>query len=536
MTASCAPKKTAEPPPVAPSNPEAEKTPEPEQEVFGKPTVKSFDLGVAEIKQSSGKNMPYHINGVIGVPTGTSPRPVVIIVHGNHPVKKYDDPIYAEGFTYLVEDLAEQGYLALSVNVFAHRIWEYGEPIGNVRLNAIMKDHFDKLDQAVKGTDPGYGLDLKNRANLKQVSYIGHSQGGTEIYEIALERMKQGSPPPDGMLLVAPGGALEMERLPDVPTAFLTPQYDGDLSGLIGYRVFDFYSDDAKRSSWTAMTYIYGANHNFFNSKLEGKDDGVQRAKENDNLRKRLTAAEQRDFLSKYAVDFLGTVYGTNPNEMLYEFNQPQAGSLYGHPVLTSLVQPKRMTDVWNADKEQSSTQNAMGGAIVTEGVSIRTEVESYIPNKDETGAYMHAGEQEGMKLNRVNWQKGGGRLTLEIPEDKRDLSGMQSLSLYMAVDSANKLNAAGQNQALTITLHDTSGNESKVVLDSSTPALTYQQGKLLDNEFMAMWSTFAPLSTARIPMASFTDIDLKQVDRLSLVFDQTDQGSLMIRNIRLVK
>ena len=53
------------------------------------PEVQEYDLGPATIEQAEveGKlrNLPYRIQGIIAVPVGDGPHPLVVITHGSHP-------------------------------------------------------------------------------------------------------------------------------------------------------------------------------------------------------------------------------------------------------------------------------------------------------------------------------------------------------------------------------------------------------------------------------------------------------------------
>lgn len=71
--------------------------------------VFSYDLGEAAVSNSSGReDTVYRIQGVMGVPKGEN-CPVVIILHGSHPIDRASENRYDLGFGYLVDELAEAG-------------------------------------------------------------------------------------------------------------------------------------------------------------------------------------------------------------------------------------------------------------------------------------------------------------------------------------------------------------------------------------------------------------------------------------------
>ena len=110
------------------------------------PAAVEYDLGEATVVQErfpegdSFRNMPVRLNGVIAVPAeGDGPFPVVMIIHGTHPgcpevehgVDRWPcDPEVEQrnysGFAYLVEALAEQGYVALAPNFNAEHTFGFG--------------------------------------------------------------------------------------------------------------------------------------------------------------------------------------------------------------------------------------------------------------------------------------------------------------------------------------------------------------------------------------------------------------------------
>lgn len=54
------------------------------------------------------REIPYQMQGVIGVPEGEN-CPVVIFLHGSHPVRSAAENRYDLGFSYLVDQLADAG-------------------------------------------------------------------------------------------------------------------------------------------------------------------------------------------------------------------------------------------------------------------------------------------------------------------------------------------------------------------------------------------------------------------------------------------
>ena len=84
------------------------------------------------------------MQGVIGVPEGEN-CPVVIFLHGSHPVEKASENRYDLGFSYLVNQLADAGYLAISMNVAINYSFEDGEPSGCDRTVQVVEQQSELL-------------------------------------------------------------------------------------------------------------------------------------------------------------------------------------------------------------------------------------------------------------------------------------------------------------------------------------------------------------------------------------------------------
>ncbi len=150
------------------------------------PKAVEYNLGETTIVQerfpadSRFRNMPVRLNGVIAVPTtGEGPFPVAVILHGTHPgcpeidhVDRWpcdpadEQPNY-QGFGYLAEHLAANGYVALSININAENTFGFGEPTPGERLTQIVDKHLQALTAASAGGENKFGVDLKGKADMQ---------------------------------------------------------------------------------------------------------------------------------------------------------------------------------------------------------------------------------------------------------------------------------------------------------------------------------------------------------------------------------
>lgn len=118
--------------------------------------VYCYDLGEGVLTQGK-REIPYRMQGVIGVPEGED-RPVVILLHGAHPIRSAAENRYDLGFSYLVDQLADAGYLALSMNVGINYSFENGEPMGCERTVQVVEQQSDLLRRAIEGGDGDFSL------------------------------------------------------------------------------------------------------------------------------------------------------------------------------------------------------------------------------------------------------------------------------------------------------------------------------------------------------------------------------------------
>lgn len=503
-------------------------------EKLGDPTVIEFDLGTEYIKENN-KDIPYQVQGAMGIPEGDDRHPIVFVVHGSHPVFNEEDVTakrYDLGFKYLLEELASYGYLAVSINVNLQYGLVYGEPTGYERLQKIYNVQLEKLKEAVGGKDIGYGADLKDRGDLEDTTLIGHSRSGQGVYAIYNNQMEKGNNNIKRFFLIAPINFMVMDATADVPTGIIIPELDGDVRSLDGQRFFDDFRIDENRKSLVSLVYLYGANHNFFNTSLESDDSkGLRYRKPYD---KKLSDIEQQDFLKQYVIDFLTSINQNPISSIGFNINETAPGHIYGYKVLTSLTTTQSKI-ILRPDSDESVNKNLLEAENIAQDVKVSYEVDSSF-YKEDSSPFEHAGNPKYIGMLNLSWEKKGASFITTLPDSVKDISGYSALSLYIAVDPANDLNPKDTNQSLTIRIKDNNGNYSKVLVDPSAPAMTHAKGELIENEYADFWSTYSPLSSLRIPIKYFQGVDLTSINSIEILFDQTDSGALMLGEIALLR
>lgn len=474
--------------------------------------VWEYDLGQATLED--GREVPYVLQGVVGVPEGEN-RPVAVIVHGSHAIETAATSRYDLGFTYLVQDLAEAGYLAIAINVNMNYSFENGEPNGNVRTRQIVQRQLELLARAMDG-EPLFPTDLTGKGDLSKTVLIGHSRGGFDILEISsqLEEVTV-----RGLLGVAPAEYKVLEtEIPNVPVAFLLPQLDNDVIGMDAARLYETARTTPGRTAPVELIYLNSADHSGFNQALTEPD--LNASEESQKLV--MPKERQRAFLSAYAQSFVRLA--TEQGETVLSQAETLPSTLLGESVVPS-VDTLGASVVLHAGNAPSYSAAGMEVEVVNAG---------YRPQVFTAGTFRIPGAFDDLPLLRLHWTESGAAFTILCDKSAADSA---SLVLEWAVDSSDARNRESTQQ-IALTLTDASGAAAEYQLPPDTAALLWQEGQLIQQQDylgnpVLEYSTFTPLATTRIPLSAFDGVDGNMLEHITLR-PLTDSGSVMLRSIRL--
>lgn len=478
--------------------------------------VYCYDLGEGVLTQGK-REIPYRMQGVIGVPEGED-RPVVILLHGAHPIRSAAENRYDLGFSYLVDQLADAGYLALSMNVGINYSFENGEPMGCERTVQVVEQQSDLLRRAIEGETGIFPCDLKNKGDLDRVILVGHSRAGYDIFEAAARAEGLGV---QGLVSAAPALVSPLScELADVPVGIIIPQYDGDVTSLDGGTLFDQPEHAPQRSSGTDLIYLKNGNHGGFSTALVRPDPFADR----ETLPLVMEPERQQAFFGAYVLDFLESVLETGKTPLEAE---PTLEGMYGDfPVMLRV-------DAGGTVLYQASGDSVK--ALETSGVA--AEAENACSTLDHTAeAFRIPGSFLRYDLTRLSWDSAAASVRIPVSADLRQAVYLQ---MDLAQDSGDQRNRR-TDQSLTVTLRDAGGREASVKAEAGTPALAWQEGTVeripvAGREDLLQYSTFTPLGTLRLDTAAFSGVDLGRITQITLTFDQPS-GSIMLREIQTVK
>lgn len=532
------------------------------------PPAVFYDLGEATLIQdnfpadSRFRNMPAQLNGVMAVPVGDGPFPVVVMLHGTHPGCPEDetgvdrwpcDPEVEQrnyaGFEYLVRALAARGYVALAPNINAENTFGFGEPIPGVRLWQLLDQQLIALATAARGGDNAFGVELDGVADLGRLALMGHSRGGemanylTRKYGLDIPSgagTAHGYGPVAGLLLVAPPRIVQDSVGSNVPLAVILPACDGDVIGQDGQ---DFY--EAVRfqieHSWATTVLLDGASHNGFNTILGG--DMITHTGR-PGCSPLLATAEQQRFLVEYAADFLIALFGSESEaaaamaRLGFDITQPAPAELYGRPArITSLPTSANRQRLFGPLDEAELMTNALGGGTVAEGATLFFCPPGYTVEAEFAACRRpNFTNPANPAMAIVSWS-GPAEVRFQPLPGQWAASDYTALTLRVALDPLSELNAVGAAQSFSVRLTDGSGAMASVVVGPEEPALQYITGDFTEDESFppGLLDAVVHMTAVRVPVASFSGIDLSDIDEVALVFDQTPSGTLFVADLELV-
>jgi pimeloyl-ACP methyl ester carboxylesterase len=508
--------------------------------------------------------MPVRLNGVVAAPTEGGPYPVALILHGTHPGCPVDDngvdswPCDPEdeqanfaGFTWLAEQLAARGTVAVAINLNAEYTLGFGETTPGQRLTQLVDRHLVALADAASGGEADFGIDLAERADLDQLLLVGHSRGGESAMNLAKDWAAQpdtGRPygPAEGLLLLAPAIVFGTTEGPlPAPTAVVLPSCDADVREQDGLG----YLESARlvgNDTWATAAWLEGANHNNVNTALQPDAFGLEGRPDCDGAA--LDPAAQRDFVGAYAADFVTAVTSDDAAEVAGAASRmgidpaaPASGTLYGLPAQAALLLPddQRLPLLTPSGEGQLAADT--GATLAVDGVAtLLCPAGYYTPEMAPDRADCRRAQlvvPGSPALAQVSWQASGGSMALLLDEPV-DLSRAASLSLRVAVDPLSSLNPSGQAQAFSLRITDAAGKVAEVPVGADADALRYPAGITQDDEYFEgqRFTGPVPLMPVRVPLSAFAGVDLAAVTEVALVFDQTSTGTLLVADLEVLR
>lgn len=463
------------------------------------------------------------LNGLLRVPSGAGPFPLVLFVHGNHTPNENSTP----GYVYLMELLASHGILAGSIDCNFLNGANSGENDGR----AIV--HLEHLKQ-FRAWNAQAGHPLFGKVDLARVMIVGHSRGGEAVghasYFNTLTSVTptSGGPvvPLDGSAGLGPYGFSLRAAVAIAPTdgqyvpvtgptrargnyVLVHGSRDGDVWNFPGQKTLDRShpvdplapAQDAE--GFKALLWVLGANHNYFNS-VWGNESGSTV----------LTRAEQEAVAKVYLGALAqGLLLGRAEHLRLVKDHRlmHSLGFLPATSGLMSQYQDRRRIFVDHYEQATPGAPSApVTGTITTTGMTVTEQsllVGASSPEWQETRAA------------KATWAAAGGRYRFQLTPGTLVTSARQRLVLRVA-QSTDPANVVGTTADLRVALSDAATTHGVTL--SWLSRVEYPAQLAVGTVRRVVMQTF------RLPLKLFADagVNVAALRAIELSFDEPQSGT----------
>ena len=499
------------------------------------------------------------------------PFPLIVFLHGRHATcyrgstaslrwpclsNQTAIPSY-QGYDYVAQVLASNGYIVVSVS--ANGINAFDNNVNDLGMQAraeLMQRHLDQWRTFNTTGAAPFGTKFVGKIDLTRVGTMGHSRGGEGVVKHYVYNASLGSP--YTIKAIFPLAPVDFNR-PVVNNAALgviLPYCDGDVSDNQGVHFFDDARYNVAGDTGAKHTIqVMGANHNYYNtiwtpgmfaagtaddwtSGVSGGSADPQCGTGTGNHR--LTSAQQRGTGLAYLSAFFRVYVGgeTQFTPILTAAAPPPASaqttdlhvSYHAPDAATKRLDVNRLLTATNL------TTNTLGGATTQTGLTPHDlcggnspEPQHCLSATQSTSRQPHTvpsarSSLRGLSQLRTGWNANGATYSNDLPLGSRDVSGFQTLQFRASVNFDDTRNAKAP-QNFTVVLTDGTGAQASVRVGDVSDVLFYPPG------------TTGPvpkvlLNMARIPLTSFTGVNLTDIRTIQFRFDQTTQGALLITDL----
>lgn len=436
------------------------------------------------------------LNGLVWVPEGTGPHPLVLIVHGNHAMSRPSEP----GYAYLGEHLASHGYLVAAIDEnFLNGLFFFDGQFAEMPLRAwLILQHL----QAWRQWNETPGSPFAGQIDLERVALVGHSRGGeavawaAHLNEHAMEPVASVSRPSDfgfgigAVVAIAPSDAYEAAggRKPDLARSdylLLAGGHDADTFLLYGQAQFRRASlEDPDR--FHALAYLHRANHGQFNGVWGDRDRGLY----NSLLLNRaplLAEAAQQRAAKALVTSFL---HASLRDEPAYRapFRNPVSGG-DGLPAGAVVTQLRDAASIVLEDFE--------GDAPATDGGAPHARIEALLLRDGE--------REQGNRALRLAWEA-GARPAYEVavaPEDAVRWARLPGQALTFALASVPGATPPGE---VVVELEAADGTIARLTLGDGGPLVPSLPAHLVKARWLYGLNGFpGPIRPEEVVLQTFT-------------------------------
>lgn len=521
-------------------------------------------------------------NAMVWYPEGEGPFPLVLVVHGNHLAQDYSDP----GYDYLGELLASRGFILASVdenffngsytNLFGGLKTE-NDARGWMLLEHLKLWHEWNADTASL---------FYNKIDTENISLIGHSRGGEAVGHAALFNTLPYYPDNakakfdynfnlKSVIAIAPSDGQYQPAgirtpLKNVSYFVLHGSHDADVQSFMGMRQYERVNFSADYKGFKSSLYIFNANHGQFNTRWGRKDYQSPRINIM-NLKQLMSKDEQEKIAKTYMSAFLEiTLKGKE--EYLPLFMDYRTGMNWlPETVYLNRFDKPGMQYICRYDEDLDITTTTIaGGFIETENLTVWREqlVKLKWGDKETRAAYLGWNNKENDSLTAcysvtfpVEALKTGENSSLFFlladanensnpHPDKKEEKEVATDSLN--VNNKNNKGAENKEKAeekkeekdkkreaisFSIELADAKGEVIRFKLEDHAFLQPQLEAKMTKLAFMKSTPGAEHLyQFFHFPLERFLQsndkFEVKQIVKISLIFDQTEDGVIILDNL----
>ncbi len=405
------------------------------------------------------------------------------------------------GYMRLLDVLASHGIIAISVDAYdltgpfaSGWIAERGQLIlKHLELWAHMNN------TAVFTAYPDFFAGrFAGKVDFTRVGVSGHSRGGEASVSAYIQNAMTASP--FSIVSVSSIAPVDFNgyTLPAVPYFVILPSADCDVSGLSGQRIYDRAGSTIADATTKSASYVYGANHNFFNTEwaIDWDDCNPNPARQ--------------DFIAAASQQRIG-------ESVLAAFHR---STMVGHTVYDDMLRGRLVfpsTAGFKVYAERHETSHARllsGGTAGLVAAGGATVASATNPSPHET------------IVTRVGWPGTGASVTFSVPTGQRDATGFEVLAFRVA-QTTSATNPSNTNQNFAIELVGGGVTRAFYVgqFDVIPPRYPHPKGQ-----------THTVMTVVRIPLHSFimnnSGLTLNNVDTVRLKFFNPFTGELNVDDV----
>lgn len=505
-------------------------------------------------------------------PATGGPYPLVVFLHGNHATcgrfdatlgVRIDDRVdYTEtgrcpsgyvvtpnhmGYAYLAQDLAEYGYVVVSINANRGINAAQGESDDsglNLRRGRLVLRHLQELAKwNVSGGAPAsLGFQLTGLIDFSQIGLMGHSRGGEGMRAAVAQFRDPASPWPErigsltfrSLFEIGPVDGMTSRTLDAVDLVWnvLLPGCDGDVSNLEGIKPFDrMLQVTTETQSLNKSTFqVFGANHNFYNTEWQ-TSDATGCLGQTPIFPQLVGSPAQRRTALKTLIPFFRSNLGTTPTPSLARRFDPR------------YALPPTLTMETSYARGFTPTPRASENFVI-DNFDQATGISSRNVANESSGLslYRHgqasANQDPTQRAAAIAWATAGGFLQVNAAAEDEGLD----VNAYCALEFRVMLRCFGK---LCTSPPDPSGDVdfSIALADANTTlshpvtlksrAVVRRPGGSFDNSSFCNNELF---QTVRIPLSAFTGANLSNLRGVRFTFNRDKKSSIYLANLRLTK